>query len=60
MKEITIDDVKSFLNSINVKIDVYGMVFAERQRCQETMSGVVTFGHSVKTSTEKKSTLKLG
>ena len=37
MKEITIDDVKSFLNSMNVKIDIYGMVFAERQRCQETM-----------------------
>lgn len=37
MKEITIDDVKNFLNSMNVKIDIYGMVFAERQRCQETM-----------------------
>lgn len=37
MKDITIDDVKKFLNSLNVKIDIYGMVFAERQRCQETM-----------------------
>lgn len=37
MKEITIEDVRSFLDSVNVKIDVYGMVFAERQRCQETM-----------------------
>lgn len=37
MKEITIDDVKSFLGSLIVKIDIYGMVFAERQRCQETM-----------------------
>ena len=37
MKEITIEDVKNFLNSMNVKIDIYGMVFAERQRCQETM-----------------------
>ena len=37
MKEITIDEVKSFLDSINVKIDIYGMVFADRQRCQETM-----------------------
>ena len=35
MKEITIEDVKNFLNSMNVKIDIYGMVFAERQRCQE-------------------------
>jgi len=34
---ITIEDVKSFLNSMNVKIDIYGMVFAEKQRCQETM-----------------------
>lgn len=33
MKEITIDDVRNFLNSMNVKIDIYGMVFAERQRC---------------------------
>lgn len=30
-KEITIDHVKNFLNSMNVKIDIYGMVFAERQ-----------------------------
>lgn len=37
MKEITIDDVRNFLSSMNVKIDIYGMVFAERQRCQETM-----------------------
>ena len=37
MKEITIEDVKSFLKSMNVKVDVYGMVFADRQRCQETM-----------------------
>ena len=37
MKEITINDVKNFLNSLNVKIDIYGMVFADRQRCQETM-----------------------
>ena len=37
MKEITIDDVKNFLSSMNVKIDVFGMVFADRQRCQETM-----------------------
>lgn len=37
MKEITIDDVKNFLSSMNVKIDIYGMVFADRQRCQETM-----------------------
>lgn len=37
MKEITITDVKSFLSSMNVKIDIFGMVFADRQRCQETM-----------------------
>ena len=37
MKEITIEDVRCFLKSMNVKIDVYGMVFAERRRCQETM-----------------------
>ena len=37
MKEITIEDVKSFLDSVHVKIDVYGMIFAERHRCQETM-----------------------
>lgn len=37
MKEITIDDVRNFLKSMNVKIDIYGMVFADRQRCQETM-----------------------
>ena len=37
MKEITIEDVKNFLKSMNVKIDIYGMVFAQRQRCQETM-----------------------
>ena len=37
MKEITIEDVRGFLRSLNVKIDIYGMVFAERKRCQETM-----------------------
>ena len=37
MKEITIEDVKNFLKSMNVKIEIYGMVFAQRQRCQETM-----------------------
>ena len=37
MKEITIEDVESFLDSMHVKIDIYGMVFAERHRCQETM-----------------------
>lgn len=37
MKEITIQDVKNFLNTLNVKIDVYGMVFANRDRCQDTM-----------------------
>ena len=37
MKEITISDVRNFLDSINVKIDIYGMVFVNRQRCQETM-----------------------
>lgn len=37
MKEVTINDVKSFLGSLNVKIDIMGIVFAERRRCQETM-----------------------
>lgn len=37
MKEITIEDVKSFLNRMHVKVDIYGMVFADRHRCQETM-----------------------
>lgn len=37
MKKITIQDVCSFLNSMNVKMDIYGIVFADRQRCQETM-----------------------
>lgn len=37
MKEITIEDVKCFLNRMHVKVDIYGMVFADRHRCQETM-----------------------
>lgn len=37
MSEVTVEDVRSFLNSLNVKLDVYGMVFADRRRCQETM-----------------------
>ena len=37
MREITVEDVRSFLNSLNVKLDVYGMVFADRKRCQEPM-----------------------
>ena len=37
MKDITIEDVKSFLKSMSVKVDIYGMVFADRKRCQETM-----------------------
>ena len=41
MKEITIEDVKSFLNRMHVKVDIYGMVFADRHRCQETMRMLV-------------------
>ena len=37
ISEITVEDVRNFLNSLNVKLDVYGMVFADRKRCQETM-----------------------
>ena len=37
MSEITVADVRCFLNSMNVKLDIYGMVFADRKRCQETM-----------------------
>lgn len=37
MKDIAIEDVKEFLDSMNVKIDIFGLVFADRKRCQDTM-----------------------
>ena len=31
MREITVEDVRSFLNSMNVKLDIYGLGLPDRQ-----------------------------